>query len=179
MIQKGKLQFAAMALMLALVGCGGGKGADPAKPEPSAQEKLESLETSGAIPQLERLPTIEGIDINGDGVRDDIEQYIEQKYTDPAQRKAAMQTARAFQAMLLVDKNDAMALERVSEMGGRALNCRSAVFPGVQGIKAWSDMSSELEAMTTNTKERLLAYLAYNKARSGSVSRLPEGDTCE
>lgn len=179
MIQKNRLQFAAVALTLALVGCGGGKGADPAKPEPSAQEKLESLETSGAIPQLERLPTIEGIDINGDGVRDDIEQYIEQKYTNLAQRKAAMQRARAFQAMLLVDKNDAMALERVSEMGSRSIVCAGTAFTGPDGLKEEYQLAKEIKAMTTNTKERLQAYLAYNKARSGSVSRLPMGDACD
>lgn len=40
-------------------------------------------------------------------------------------------------------------------------------------------MSTDLEAMTTNTKKRLLAYLAYNKARSGTVSTMPKGDTCD
>jgi hypothetical protein len=40
-------------------------------------------------------------------------------------------------------------------------------------------MLRELESMTTNTKERLQAYLAYNKAQSGSVSTEPEGATCD
>jgi hypothetical protein len=33
--------------------------------------------------------------------------------------------------------------------------------------------------MTTNTKARLLAYLAYNKARSGSVSTMPREPNCD
>ena len=37
----------------------------------------------------------------------------------------------------------------------------------------------ELEGVTTNTKARLLAYLAYNKALDGTSSSLPVGDTCE
>lgn len=33
--------------------------------------------------------------------------------------------------------------------------------------------------MTTNTKMRRLAYRAYNKARSGTVSTMPRGNTCD
>jgi len=31
----------------------------------------------------------------------------------------------------------------------------------------------------TNTKERAKQYIAYNRARSGSVTELPSGNTCE
>lgn len=178
MAQKLRVQLMAAALSLALAGCGG-KAPDPAKPEPTAQEKLVELETSGAIPQLERLPMIEGIDINGDGVRDDIEQYIEQKYNDSAQRKAAMQTARVYQQMLLVDVRDAMALDGAIEASARAVNCARNVFAGPEGFEQRYRMSRELEAMTSNTKERLQAYLAFNRAASGTTSRLPKGETCD
>ncbi len=36
-----------------------------------------------------------------------------------------------------------------------------------------------LEAMMANTNERAKQYLAYNRARSGSVTELPAGNTCE
>ena len=98
-----------LALTLALVGCGGGKNAEA---QASPQETLAQLEVSGALPQLERLPILEGIDANRNGVRDDIETHIHRKYSDPAQRKAAMQMARAHQRMLLVDKDDALALDK-------------------------------------------------------------------
>ena len=137
------------------------------------------MEASGAIPALERTPTLGGIDANGDGVRDDIALHIQKTYADPAQRKAAMQTARALQQTLLVDKNDAVALEKVSEDSFRAIKCSSDVFTA-QGVHIeLYKMDDELESMTTNTKERLQAYLSYNKARSGTVSRFPEGDTCD
>lgn len=51
-------------------------------------------------------PTLGGIDANTNGVRDDIEWHIEKTYTEPAQRKAAMQTARAFQQMLLATASE-------------------------------------------------------------------------
>lgn len=166
----------AMALALALAGCGGGTGNEGASRTP--QEEIARLEASGELPVLEREPTLAGIDANANGVRDDIERYIEKKYAEPAQRKAAMQTAKAFQQMLMVNTEDPIELDRTSANSFRAIVCLddSFVDPNFSNSAAVLD---EVRAMTTNTKDRLKAYLAYNKARSGSVSRLPEGNTCE
>jgi hypothetical protein len=166
-------------LVLVLGGCGGGGDARTAASSLTPQEEIASLEASGELPTLERGDSLGGIDANGNGVRDDIERYIEKKYPQPAQRKVAMQTARALQKTLLIDANDAVALESVSRDGMRAVNCRGGVFPGVEGFKDAYRMSQELEALTTNTLLRLKAYLAYNKAISGTVSQLPTGDTCD
>ena len=162
---------------LALSGCGGGgSSVDPAA---SPAQRVAQLESSGELPKLDRTDSISGIDANANGVRDDIEQYIEKKYAEPSQRAAAMQTARSLQQALLVDKGDVLAMEMVSEMGMRAVNCRGLVFPGLDGFKDAHEMSHQIEAMTTNTKKRLLTYLAYNKMVSGTVSQLPRGDTCD
>lgn len=59
----------------------------------------------------------------------------------------------------------------------RAVSCLVDVFkPDVQ---KGSDLRSHLEAMMANTKERAKQYMAYNRARSGSVTKLPAGNTCE
>jgi hypothetical protein len=41
------------------------------------------------------------------------------------------------------------------------------------------EILNKIEAITFNTRERALAYVNYNKARSGSVSTAPSGDDCE
>lgn len=167
----------ALFLALALSGCGGGGSSVDSAASPA--QRVAQLEASGELPKLDRTDSIAGIDANANGVRDDIEQHIEKKYTEPARRKAAMQTARAYQQMLLVDKSDAVALDAASELGSRAIVCASSVFTGSEESVVRYRMSAELESMTTNTKARLLAYLAYNKARSGTVSTMPKGDTCD
>ena len=183
----GRLVWVVLAGLMA--GCGGGKppsgaGAPP-KPDAEAaaqaqeRKKLQALEASGAIPALERTPTLGGIDANGDGVRDDIALHIQKTYADPAQRKAAMQMARSYQWMVLVDRNDAVALDDVSDRSSKAIACLNTAFPGDEGAPMGSQMLRDIRAMTTNTRERLEAYLAYNKARSGSVSQMPKGNTCE
>lgn len=174
-----------LAVSVGLGACGGGKGSgqDPKTPaptpEPTAQEKIAQLEAQGQLPQLERTPLVAGIDANGDGVRDDIAEHIRKTYTEPAQYRAAMQMARAFQLALLVDVHDAIELQRASDASSRAIVCAISAFPGQEGRVTRSRMLRELESMTTNTKERLQAYLSYNKAQSGSVSVEPEGDSCE
>jgi hypothetical protein len=137
-------------------------------------------EASGQLPQLEWLPLLGGIDGNNDGVRDDIADHIRKTYTDPVQYRAAMQVARALQATLLVDTHDHIALKDVSDAVDRAIACIHRVaFTGESSRLKGSRLLSEMESMTANTKERLQAYLAYNKAMSGSVSGRPEGNVCE
>ncbi len=164
---------------LVLVGCGGGGDPRIGASALTPQEAIARLEASGDLPTLERGASLGGMDDNHNGVRDDIDRYIESKYVLPQERKAAMQTAMALQKTLLVDTNDALALETVLQDGMRAVNCRGAVFPGIEGFKDAYRMSQELEALTTNTLQRLKAYMAYNRAVSGTVSQLPTGDTCD
>jgi len=167
------------SLIASLTACGDGQSGSAQPAGESLESAVARLEASGELPVLDRTDSLAGIDANANGVRDDIERHIEKKYAEPAQRGAAMQTARALQKKLLVDTSDAAALDAVSAMGMRAANCRGSVFPGPDDGPASWQMATDLESMTTNTKKRLLAYLAYNKARSGSVSTLPKGDTCE
>lgn len=168
----------AMVLAVALTGCGGGGTAGSTSGAGSSrtpQEEIALLEANGELPVLEREPTLGGIDANTNGVRDDIERHIEKKYTEPAQRKAAMQTARAYQKMLLLDKRDPVAVEEAVVASARAVDCVFDIFPGAEG----SQLSRELEAISTNTKDRLKAYIEFNKAASGSVSGSFKGHGCE
>lgn len=67
----------------------------------------------------------------------------------------------------------------VSEQMMRAIACEGIAFSGPEGLLQGAEMARDVRAMTTNTKERLQAYLAYNRAQSGSVSVRVEGNTCE
>ncbi|OWQ90274.1 hypothetical protein CDN99_12935 [Roseateles aquatilis] len=141
-------------------------------------DQLAALEDSGAIPKLERGPTIGGVDADGNGVRDDVDAWIASRYPAGVQRAAAVQAARALQASLLVNPQDLPAAKEASRRITYAANCVFTRFPAGGAIEP-SRVMRELEGVTTNTKPRLLAYLAYNKALDGTSAALPEGDTCE
>jgi hypothetical protein len=135
------------------------------------------LETSGKLPNLDRSSSIAGPDANNNGVRDDIEGYIASLPITPVQKAGAMQAARAQQQTLTVDLTDAEALNRIGSLGARATNCVPDTF-----LPKYDDgftLLKKIEAMTANTRERAQQYLAYNRARSGSVTSLPSGDTCD
>ena len=109
----------------------------------------------------------------------DIDRYIESKYVLPQERKAAMQLARSLQQMLLVNTSDAAALRATTEAGGKAIDCIFDTFSQEDGYQQGSRLSSALEALTTNTKVRLQAYLAFNRAVSGSVTGSFKGRGCD
>ena len=143
-----------------------------------ARQELLALEASGAIPKLDRGPSLEGVDANGNGIRDDIDGFIERSYPTQPQRHAASQLAAHFQRTLLVDKSDRAALKRQSVLGMRAVNCVYDRFSGADGSKQPGVVVWDLEAITANTKPRLKAYWSYSKGLDGTVLSLPEGDTC-
>jgi hypothetical protein len=143
------------------------------------KEQVVLLEASGAIPKLDRGNAIVGTDANANGVRDDIEAFITSNYTSSSQRAAVMQTARAIQKALTVDTTDKLAVKAVNREIARGVDCVYSKFDGANGSKHPAQVLQELESMTTNTKQRLLIYLKFNKALDGTASSIPEGDTCE
>jgi hypothetical protein len=123
----------------------------------------------------DRGSTLKGTDANNNGIRDDIDAWIRRNFSDPKEIKAVEQAAKSLQSMILVNKTDRFALKEVSIAGGKSIHCLHSIFQGGRQ----SEVALFLESMTSNTKERLQAYLNYNKARNGTTSTAPRGDTCE
>ncbi|EGF29985.1 hypothetical protein IMCC9480_3139 [Oxalobacteraceae bacterium IMCC9480] len=90
-----------------------------------------------------------------------------------------LQAARAMQKSVLVDATNKDATKAVSLQIDAALDCVSSVFRQADNLAASSKVSEKIEAITANTKQRLVAYLAYNKSQDGTTSSLARGDTCE
>jgi hypothetical protein len=153
-----------------LIGCGSDSSVSSSSG--SSNNKLPT--------NLDRTDSLTGIDENQNGIRDDIEKYIVENYPDEGQKKALFQFARTMQESLLVDVSDMIAVKKVDIRDTRALHCIFLKFKS----KDVSDQNpsiawKKIRSLTTNTKIRLKAYLAFNKALDGTASSLPEGDTCE
>ena len=160
---------------------GGGAGS-PGAPgtggsaTPSLKEKIAELERSGAYPALDRSSDIAGPDINGNGVRDDIEAWINSQQATDGQRKALLQKARSLQRTLVTDLTDKSALQAAGEGLAASSNCGAIQFPE---YSTFSKLARNIEAMTANTRARAERYMKYNAARSGSSTTLPNSNTCE
>ncbi|MEZ8190633.1 chromosome partitioning protein ParA [Vibrio sp. 1F279] len=134
-------------------------------------------------PMLDRSDSLTGTDANNDGIRDDIEAFIDAlEVTEPV-RKALKQNARYTQENLYHDfsqkthANIKKALE-ISYKYDEVLACEE--FVGID-IDDGINTSNTITSLTYNTKARTMAYLAYNHLQDGSVSTLlpAEAKYCE
>lgn len=140
-----------------------------------SEQAISNQEVSGGT-SVDSRGELLGTDSDNNGVRDDIDSYILDNYSEP-KRDAVRQVARAFQNVLTVDRFDTEALDQASSDQFKAIVCATEVY-GSDRAGAFK-MIEVMEALTTNSQERLSAYIDYTSARSGSVSSYPEGDTCE
>ena len=106
--------------------------------------------------------TLEGIDSDQDGIRDDIQRYIALTYPDSQKTRAALkQYTLAFQKATLESPDEERAL-RNTEYMHRASECLWHIH-SEDSIK----MSDTLLAEFLNTMNRSRAYLAYNSKLGG------------
>lgn len=100
--------------------------------------------------------TVAGVDADSDGVRDDLETYIDQTYssgTDGPTRDALRQYARAAQAAMLDGGDQARSVTH-AEARFRAIECLMARRP-----VDFPTVFSELRSRILNTDARSKAYL--------------------
>jgi len=161
-------------------GAGAGSGSTP--PSPTAGEPLRDelarLERLGVLPALDRGRDLRGPDVNDNGVRDDVEAYIDALPLTDAQRKAAMQTARVQQRSMLIDLTDRPTVVALGDASMAATKCMAIAFEG--SATDWGgDLSLKIEAITANTPEQARRYIQYMRALSGTSTRYPRENTCE
>lgn len=155
------------ALSLSAAACSGG--------EPrSVAEALRAMDNSGGYPQLNHDETVAGPDANRNGVRDDLDAYIDSLPDTPAQKAALRQTVAALTRSMTADHQNEASTEEVSRSIANATTCLFERYgPGIA-----SDKSNEMEKFTVNTKNRFRAYAAANAAASGHVIPLPRDSGC-
>jgi hypothetical protein len=141
---------------------------------PTPEELLQTLEVQGAIPKLDRTTSLGGIDDDANGIRDDIEDYIDAHYSK--QINPARQLAAALQASLLVDRADPKALGDVALQIARAVDCVDRSGFKIKNKPDDPDILDELQALTANTKMRMIAYMLFNHALDGTLTFPLEGE---
>ena len=177
---------------LSLAGCDGGSsgsqtsssGSSSASPTPtptssstSLEQRLAELEAQGKLPVLDRSASVTGPDANGNGVRDDVESYINSRPITDVQKRAELQLAKAFQNTLIVDVHNDAALAAASDGTMRAIHCLFDTF-GQDSPTSPQGAFYDVQEATLNTRQRLSAHMKYNDAQNGATSTLPKGNTC-
>ena len=176
--------------ILFLVGCNIESMEKTQNPQPArpividkTAELIEELKSQATIDEqfnviyenfdhlLDRSDSIIGPDENNDGIRDDIEAFINAlEITEPI-RNVLKQNARYQQENLnydFSDKSDANARKAwgISRKYDKVIACKAFLEISVDDI---IDTSRTIVALTYNTKARTIAYLAYNRLLDGST----------
>jgi len=122
---------------------------------------------------------LKGTDDNANGIRDDIDQFIEQKFSyRPEIKRAAEQEARALQQFMEV-KTKEEALKAAEQMA-RATSCTFKILSDpIRDYEKRQALSKEIEVWTTNTKERLFKYLESSKLIGGAYFMQPVEPVCD
>lgn len=170
------------AVTLALAACGGGNAADQPPPASGAGiGSISELEATGLLPRLDRSDSLLGPDANGNGIRDDIDAYIDGLGIQQQNKAAARQLARSSQSVMKLVQagqlSDPVKVKETKRLGSRAVHCYFSRVD-IKTPDNWNVFNA-LEKMSFNTRARANAYIQYNQALSGTTWTLPEGDTCD
>jgi len=137
-----------------------------------AIDKLYTIDTLQVLPPNEDdTSTILGTDSNRNGVRDDVEYYIVERYKDSQMERAiAFQVARAAQIIVAEPEN---AFETTKVMD-KAQDCSFYFEDKTNKEMTYRMFDAIYKDKLFNTKERLLAYFKYNEVLSGHTFKLED-----
>ena len=118
-------------------------------------------------PGEEGKQTLEGVDSDNDGVRDDIQRYIILTYPNSAKvREALFQYAKSLQTSILESESEERSLEN-AQNNDLALICLRTM------VDSAGQKRGEMRAEFLNTEERLEAFLVYSDHSGGKVFSIP------
>lgn len=124
-----------------------------------------------------------GPDEDGDGVRDDISAFIDAMVESEEIKLAIKQEARIYHRVMInefLGKPEEI-LESAYEIALLGLSTAACYEYRGLTLEEEREVSSILEKLTFNTKERIIAYIRYNKLLDGTSYTLlqPEESHCE
>lgn len=107
-----------------------------------------------------------GPDLDKNGIRDDIDQWISKQEFTPDQVSVTKAYARTLQQTMVTKTRDREEARAIANKDGRAMECLFFVF---NDEKSFIGLSSILEQSTFNTKERLLQQDRFDSMLDGMV----------
>jgi len=132
---------------------------------------------------LNRDDTLKGVDADENGIRDDIDEFINALVIPEDERGFYQQSARYTQTVFDYDYSGGTEID--TEIAyAHALKYDVVINCMIQLNLDWDDATGSEEllfAMTLNTKLRSEHYVYYNKVLDGSAFEItePTGDDCE
>jgi len=127
-------------------------------------------------------PGLKGIDSDANGIRDDIDALILQKYADtPIIKMTAEKYARAVQSFMEAQTNEEA--YAAAQKSGHMINCINFVaFAPLSNIDNYTRSSrliKDISAYTANTRERFEKYWSSNEMIGGGRFHIETKPICD
>ncbi len=123
-------------------------------------------------PVLDRSDSLTGPDSNDNGIRDDIEAFIDALQVEEPVRKAIKQNARYQQSVMSYDFSDTTNESRAYDLARSSLRASACIEYRKINLDDEIEISKTILAFTYNTKGRTLQYFEYNHLLSGGAFKL-------
>lgn len=120
----------------------------------------------------ENEKTLLGIDSNTNGVRDDVERAIYERFPKEIRRQQLMQQARAHQSFL-ADEDAITNAQKWEKIITKDIACAKYLFRKFN-IDFDLEADAYMKNVLYNTKERVFNYVRFNHALGGGVYSTPE-----
>lgn len=104
--------------------------------------------------------TIDGIDSDKDGIRDDLQRWLLEGWKEPSQQQVVRDSVRVMQTLLLATGKDQATAATVALV--RSLDCAEQLLKG-----GYTEFSEDLRSRALNTEERIDAYFDAAAAFDG------------
>lgn len=127
-----------------------------------------SLQVPAPDPKLNDK-TIAGVDSDGDGIRDDIQRWINESFSAQLKVKMAMRALAIGRQLALLNVGNK---EQSVLAANKVLNDTTCLLT-INGVNEGVKLMRGLESKLLNTKDRLYADLKSNANFSGESWRLP------
>jgi hypothetical protein len=178
-----KLSLVTVTALL-FISCSGDKSSNTLSTTTTSASNPENFSMPDTLPPMpnskENDKTLLGIDTNSNGIRDDVEIYIYnrfQGYTNSkVEREMAMQWARRAQQTLI--SPETAYEDKKYELTDKVLSCEYYYRTYLKDVSYKEGLAyrmehkifnAEFKDTVFNTKERLKAYFRYNESMSGHV----------
>lgn len=119
--------------------------------------------------------TLEGIDSDGDGVRDDVQRWINTAFAGSEKKRRALKQFAKYKQSLLINSFNRERSIAISHQLFGSTNCLQYAFQGL----AYYDSVKSLEAKMANTEVRLKADIKAQSNLHGQSYRLPKRERLE
>ncbi|WP_156545683.1 hypothetical protein [Cupriavidus sp. D384] len=136
--------------------------------------KVEDQSSRPGVKSTDFTATTHGIDSDNNGIRDDVQRYIDTNYRDRRQRFAMYQYTRAAESYLLETKSASDAKLNWNSYS-KAAACLNQMFGA-----NWAREANEIQAQLLNAPVRFQSYIETRKIAAGHIYDNYSGESlCE